>query len=146
MNDAALVCGFERFADLFRDWKRFDPEDRPTLDSLLKCLAVDQLHHDARLLGGVFEAVNVRNVGMIQRREDFRFTLESREAIGVGSDLRGEKLQRDFAMKFRVERSVDHPHAAFAELRLDFIRADAGSARKHGAILRTRFTSASSNL
>jgi hypothetical protein len=31
----------------------------------------------------ILEAVDVRDVGMIERREDLRFALEPREAIGI---------------------------------------------------------------
>jgi hypothetical protein len=43
------------------------------------------------------EAVNVRNVGMIQGREALRFAREPREAVRVVRERVGQDLERDIA-------------------------------------------------
>ncbi len=46
-------------------------------------LAFDELHHEGGDAVGLLEAVNARDVGMIQRGEQLRFALEPREPVGV---------------------------------------------------------------
>ena len=41
---------------------------------------------------GVFEAVDLRDVRMIERREHLRFTTETREAIGIVGDAGSRTL------------------------------------------------------
>jgi hypothetical protein len=45
----------------------------------------------------VIDAVDPRDVRMIQRCQDLRFSLESGEAAVVGSDVRRQHLNRDVA-------------------------------------------------
>ena len=83
-------------------------------------LAFDELHHERVL----FDTVDVRDVGMIERREDFRFALESREAFAIVGDIGGQDLDRHFALQLRIARAIDLAHAAGAELADDFVHAD----------------------
>jgi hypothetical protein len=79
MDDALLVRGFERFGDLLRDRECVIERDRAAADALRQVLALDQLHHERV----VFDAVDCRDVRMIERRQHLRFAREAREAIGV---------------------------------------------------------------
>ena len=80
-------------------------------------LALDEFHHQRRDAVGVFKAVNRRDVRMVQRREDFGFALEAREALGVRGEDVGQDLDRDLAFQLRVRRAIDLAHAAGADLR-----------------------------
>ena len=77
---------------------------------------------------GLFKAVDVRDVRMIQRGEDLRFALETEPA-----DLRqlakesGSTLMRDVALQLRVMRPTHLAHAAFANQGGDFIGAEAAA-------------------
>ena len=53
---------------------------------LIERRPLDQFHHQRADITGVFEAVDLRNVGMIQRREHLRFATEARKAIGIVRD------------------------------------------------------------
>jgi hypothetical protein len=64
---------------------------------------------------------------MVEGSEDFRFTLEPREAFGVTRDRRGEHLDRDLALQIRVRRLIYLPHAAFPQKNGHVIRAEAGA-------------------
>ena len=75
----------------------------------------------------VFEAVDRRDVGMIQRREDVRFPLETGETIRVVRHLRQQHLDRDVAAKLCVACAVDRAHSTFAEERLDVEDTEPGS-------------------
>ena len=46
-------------------------------------VALDQLHHERRDAVGSLEAVDLRDVRMVERREDLRFALEARQTIGI---------------------------------------------------------------
>src|SRR5258706_15580199 len=62
---------------------------------------------------------------MIQRGEYFRFALKARESVVIGRQCRRQDLDRDLALQLRVCRPVDLSHAAFANLRGDFVDAEA---------------------
>ena len=67
------------------------------------------------------------DVRMIQRGEHFRFALKARESIGIGRQRRGQDLDRDLALQLRVGRPIHLAHAAFADLRGDFVDAETGA-------------------
>ena len=79
----------------------------------------------ARHAPAFFEAVDRGDVRMIQRGEDFRFALETREPIGIGRERRRQDLDRDLALELRVGRPIHLPHAAFADRRGDVVDAEA---------------------
>ena len=61
--------------------------NRPALYSFLQCFAVDEFEHQTLGTVGFFQPVNVSDVGVIQRRKDFRFALESCDAIAIALRL-----------------------------------------------------------
>jgi len=66
-------------------------------------------------------------MGMIQRREDLRFALESRQALGIGGEQIRQDLDGDVAMQPRVAGAIHLPHAARANGRNDFVRPEAST-------------------
>ena len=74
---------------------------------------------NARDLAGFFEAVQLRDVRMVERRERARFAREARDAIGIARDGFRKNLQRDIAIEARVTRAIHLAHAAGAERRED---------------------------
>ena len=64
---------------------------------------------------------------MVQRREHFRFALKPREPIVVSGERGRQDLDRDLAFQLRVRRAKHLPHPAFADLRGDFVDAEAGA-------------------
>ena len=85
VNDALLVRRFEGFRDLLRDRQRLVDRDGAARQALRKIFALDEFHHEGRDAVGVFQAVNGRDVRMIQRGEDFRFALESGDPFRVSA-------------------------------------------------------------
>ena len=83
MDDAGLVRGFERLGHLLRDRQRLVDRDGAARDALREILALDQLHHERADAGRLFDAVQLRDVRMIERGERLRLALEPHEAIGV---------------------------------------------------------------
>jgi hypothetical protein len=59
-----------------------------------------------------FDAVDLRDVRVVERREHFRLALEAREAVVIGGELVGQDLEGDVAFQLRVTRAIHHPHAA----------------------------------
>ena len=62
---------------------------------------------------------------MIERREQLRFALEARHAVGVRRERRRQDLQRDVAIQLRVARAIHFAHSPGAEGREDFVGAEA---------------------
>ena len=55
----------------------------PVRDAIGERRPFDQLHHQRADAAGFLEAVDLRDVRVIERREHLRFALEPREAIGI---------------------------------------------------------------
>src|SRR5262249_16228073 len=74
--------------------------------------ALDQLHGQRAVL----DAVNMRDVGMIQRCEDFGFPLEANHASGIAGKHFGQYLERNLSFQFCILSAIHFAHATFAEL------------------------------
>ena len=127
VDDPLLVGRFERLRNLPRDRQRLVERDRPARDALRQIVALDQFHHEGRDAPALFEAVDAGDVGMVQRREHFRFALETREPIVVSGERWRQDLDRDLAFQPGVGRPIDLAHAPFADLGGDFVDAEAGA-------------------
>ncbi len=103
----------------------------PGLNDRVECLAGHQLHHERRDLVGLFEAVHLRDVGMVERREQMRFALEPRAAIGTAGECARQDFDRDVAPELCVPRAIDLAHAARADPRLDLIDTQTASCQVH---------------
>ena len=116
MDDALLVRRFQRVGDLLRDGERVGQRYWSTRDQHGEVVAFDELHDQRANAARVLEAVDVRDVGMVQRREDLRFAFETGEPIGVVGEGGGQDLDRDVAIELRIARAIDLAHAAGAKL------------------------------
>src|SRR5215468_6285171 len=111
MDDAALMRALERFSNLLRNHQSLIYGNCALRDAIGQRRALHQLHHE-RIL---FDAVNNRDIRVIQRSEYLRLAPESSHSIGiVGEDLR-KNLDRDFAVESGVGGTVDLSHTAFAD-------------------------------
>ena len=125
MDDPLLVRGLERLPDLTRDGEGFVDRQGPLRDAFGERLALDELQHERRHAAGVFESVDPADVGMVQRREQLRLALESRQPFRIPGHRFRENLDGDIAVQLRVPRPVDLAHASRAERRQDFVGAEA---------------------
>ncbi len=123
MDDALLVRGFERLGDLRRDRQRLVDRDRPARDPLRQVLPLDQFHHERREAVTRFEAVDRRDVRMIQRRQRLRFAREPRHPLAILRERVGQHLERHVAIERRVAGPEDLPHPARANRRKDLVDA-----------------------
>jgi hypothetical protein len=85
---------------------------------------LDELHDQRANAVGLFEAVNDRNVGMIQRRKGFGFAFESRQPLRIVRKRIGENLDGDVTAKVEVRRAIDLAQAAHPDPGANFIRAE----------------------
>ena len=83
-----------------------------------------QLHDERVDAVRLLEAVDDRDVRMVERGQDAGFALEPCETVRIGGERLRQDLDRDVAIELRVTRPVDLPHAAFANLRRDHIRPE----------------------
>ena len=120
MDDALFMRGFKRVSDLFGDRERIRQWNGATRDVRGQVLSLDQFHDECIR----FDAVDLRDVRVVQRREHLPFALEARDAIGVGRERLGQNLQRDVAIEVRVFRAIDLTHPASAEGGRDFVRSE----------------------
>jgi hypothetical protein len=70
-------------------------------------LALDQLH----LQGAVLNAVQMRDMGMIQRGQHLGFAPEASHALRVAGECVGQDLQRHIALELGVTGAIDLVHA-----------------------------------
>ena len=71
-----------------------------------------------------FAAINLRDVGVIERSENLRLTLEPGQTIRIVAENVGHNLDGNVTSKLRVVRSEHNAHSAFAERRLDLVASD----------------------
>jgi hypothetical protein len=119
VDDAFFVGGFEGGGDLAGCIERFLFRQRAT-----DGFALDELHDQRGAFGGFFEAVDLGDVGVVQRGEDFGFAGEAGEAFGVAGELGWEELDGYFAIESGVAGAPDFAHAAGADGAEDLIGAD----------------------
>src|SRR5579863_3070264 len=95
--------------------------------------AIDQFHHQRADAGGVFQAVDCRNVRMIKRSEYLRFAVEARHALSVSCEGFGQNFQGYVTPQLGIARAVDFSHSARAEWRENLVRSEPGSGNeRHG--------------
>ena len=109
MDDALLVRRFQRLGDLSRNQQRFVHWNRPLGDAVRERRALDELHHERGRTVRSLQSVDLRDVRMIELRQDFRFALEAREALGVARHRGRQHLDCDVALQVRIGRAVHFP-------------------------------------
>jgi hypothetical protein len=129
VNDSLIVRILQGGSDLRRDLPGIIERQRP-----LGCFAFDQFHGQRAL----FDSVDLSDVGVIQRRQNFRFALESCHALGVAGKRFGQDLESDVALQLGVACAVNLAHSARTDGRENLIQTDSSPDRKgHGALSRT---------
>ena len=142
MNDALLVRRLERVGDLLRDGKRLVDRKRPSRDTLREIVALHQFHDEGLCAVGFLDAVDARDVRMVERSQHFGFALKTREPVAIGGERGRQDLDRDLALEPGVGRPKHLPHPSFADLRSDFVDAETAARRERqgGLIIWARGT------
>ena len=125
MDDPLVVSGGERLGNLSGDGEGFRNRDRTARDAFGERRPVDELHDEGLGAVGLFEAVNQRDVGMVERGKHARLAPEPRQAIRIRLERGSQRLDRDVAPQIRVAGAIDLAHAAGPDGRHDLIRTKA---------------------
>jgi hypothetical protein len=78
----------------------------------------------------IFEAVYLRDIGMIERAQRPRFARKASAAFGIAADGVGQDFQRNVATELGVARAIHLAHAAGAERAEDLVVRDGASGRQ----------------
>ena len=124
MDDPLFVGLLERVRDLQRDREAFGQGQRPRFEALGEGRAGDELHDERVRFAAGLDAIDLRDVRVVELRQQLRLALEARETLLVLGERCRQDLDRDFALEPRVVRAVDLAHAAFAQLGGDLVGTD----------------------
>ena len=128
MHDPLLVRRLERLGDLSRD-------DNDVRDWECRVRAVDhvferrpfhQLHDECvdQRAAALLDAVDRRDVRMIERRERLGLALEPGDAVAIGGKEMRQRFDGDVAIEPRVAGAIDLAHATRSQQSPDFVRAE----------------------
>ena len=137
MDDALLVRGFQRVRHLSGNAQRLVQRKRSAREPLREILSLDELHHEGAHATGFLETVDVRDIGVVQRREGMGFACEARQPIGIAGEGVRKDLQRDVAIEPCVTGPEHLAHAAFPNPADDFVDPDTGACGKRHRVAST---------
>ena len=127
MDDALLMRGFECLGDLFGDRQGFIERDRPLFDPIRQCRSFDEFKDQGPNTISFLKAVDLRDVGMVERSQNLCFTLKPRQSLWVGRERFGEDLERHLPLELGISRLIDLSHAALADEGGDVVVTEAGA-------------------
>ena len=104
-------------------------ESRPR-DPLRQIVTLDEFHDERTHPAGFFEAVDVRDVRVVQGCEGLGFSREPGQPVRIVRKRVREDLERDIAIQPDIARAIDLSHAAFADRRGDFVDAEKRTGRE----------------
>src|SRR5438552_8624325 len=123
MDDAGTVSSGERAGDLRGDIKHFAELHWRDSHPLAQRLAIDEFSGDemhalpyGRATAPLVDLMDGDDVGMIQRRRGLGFLHKAPHPIRMSSNIRGQNLQRNFAIELCVLLKVNFAHSAGAKL------------------------------
>ena len=138
MNDSGLVRPVERRRDLRRQTHRLVEWQRSSRQSVGQRLTLEQLHHEIpdgdrllivarRLVAGhcrLADVVKDADMGMVQRGDRARLTIETLARLRVVGDVRRQHLDGDRSAEARVARAVHLAHPAGTNPSAELVRTD----------------------
>ena len=127
MDDALLVRRLERARDLQRNRHRFVQRERAPGDAIGERRSFDQLEHERGASRLFLDAIDRGDMWMVERCQELRLAVETRQPLGIAADRYRQQLERDLAVQPSVASAVDLAHAAAAEQRHDLEGADSGA-------------------
>ncbi len=130
MDDAVLVCGFERLGDLPSDREGFINWNRSFCNAIGERRSLDQLHHQGANSIGFLEAVNDGDVGMTESGERPGFSLEPGNPFSVLRNRVREHLDRDLATEGGVGGAPHLAHPTRTDRDGNFVSAETSAGRE----------------
>ena len=110
VHDAGLVRGLETLRDLTAHVDGFVDGQRTAREPRGEVLTGDELHREEARVVHLIDAVDARDVRMVQRRERLRLALEATQPLLVLGEALGQDLDRDLTPQARVLGPVDLAH------------------------------------
>jgi hypothetical protein len=83
--------------------------------------AIDQLHHQGAHRSVFLDAINMRDIWMIERRQDLCLALKSHHALGIMRESGGQDFDRYVTIELGVSGAVHLSHAAGVDGREQFV-------------------------
>ncbi len=102
MDDAFLMRSLQGLCNLLRDPKGLINRDRSSRNPLLQRLAVDQLQHQELWSIRLLEAVDRRDLGVIERSENVRLALEPGDSLRIVRERRRQRLDGDLSPELQI--------------------------------------------
>ena len=115
MNDALLVRGIEGECDLQAVRQRLPWADGPGTDQITKRRTGHELHDDRRAGAGVFDAIDLGDVRMVEGCEQAGFARKPLTPIIIVDDPRRKDFDGDVTRQSMVTGAEHHAHSAGAD-------------------------------
>jgi len=110
MDHAGVVRGLEPLGDLAADIHRFLDRKRSASNAIFERLPRHELQHQEASVLGLVDAVDLRDVGMVQSSDRLGLALEPSQPLVILREVFRKDLDRHLAIQSRVLRPVDLPH------------------------------------
>ena len=131
MDDADLVRGLQRLRDLNGHANGVIERQRSAGQPAREVFALDHFHDQGGAGAAFIDAVNLRDVRMIERGQQHRFALKTCEAARIRCDPLRQDLDGHIAAQLLVPRAVDLAHPARAERLENLVVPDERSWPQH---------------
>src|SRR5262245_62941434 len=102
----------ECLGNLKRDSKRFTDWYPSLVDPVGQCLTVNIFQNQGETTSSFLDAINCRNVRMIERRQQLRLASKPSHPVAVFSQGFRKDLDRDVSAELHVPRAIDFSHSA----------------------------------
>ena len=119
--------GVERLTHLSRDVTRLGKRHGALSDPISERRSLDQFQHECLDVVRFFKAVNRRDVRMVERGQQLRFTLEASQPVWIEREGVRQDFQRDVAAQRGVVGAIDFAHPARTDEHGDLVDADASA-------------------
>lgn len=116
MDDPLLMGRLEPTRDRHAKLNRLVERQRPAPEHRIERFALYILEHQIVAALGLLKPVDARDVGMVQRRQHPRFTLEANKPVRLIRKMLWQRLDRHLTPKALVHREVHDAHAATPKL------------------------------
>jgi hypothetical protein len=134
VDHARVVRRLEPLGDLASDRERLRDRERAAPQPVLERLAGHELEREEVEPIRVIDAVDLRDAGVVERRERPRLALESREPLRILGEALRQDLDRDVTPETRVARAIHLAHRTRAEqLQELVVRECSPPFQRHGA-------------
>jgi hypothetical protein len=127
VHNAGAMGFFQRVANLYAALQRLLQGQRALRQAGIQTLALDKFHHEIVSAILVANIMQHTNMGMVQRGNGAGFALETLLGLRVRGKMCGQDFDGDGAVEPGIARPIHFAHAAGAQRRLNFIRAEFGA-------------------